>query len=251
MKHNQIISLYEYDMIQIKDYRIRKKITLHRSIRQKGFEIEENNTPKGEANEEKLDNNISRAKSKVLEYAMCNNWQYFITLTINPKKYDRKDLKKYKKDLTQFIRDERKRIKADIKYLLIPEKHKDGNWHMHGLIKGIPEDELKENEHGYKDWNRYRKKFGYVSVDKIKSEEAVAKYITKYITKDLVNTVKELEHNLYYVSQGLQTAKLIIKGRSPANNLPIKWDYTNDYVKCKWIENDKELLNYLYHITDQ
>lgn len=171
---------------------------------------------------------------RVFEYAMCNSFEYFVTLTLDGSKYDRYNLNKYIKDLGQFIRDYRKKYCVNIQYLLIPEQHKDGAWHMHGLMKGIPSEHLVVNNNGYKEWEAYSKKFGYMSIDNIRNNEAVSKYITKYISKSIDGGkgVTEKNKKVYYASRGLETAKIIKKGvLSAMEVVSIPWQYENDYVK--------------------
>lgn len=188
-------------------------------------------------NSVKLDNSISRAKSKIFEYALCNEFDYFITLTLDSKKYNRSDLDKYIKDLGQFIRDYRKKYDCDIQYLLIPELHLDKkNWHMHGLIKGLKKDSLELNKNGYLDWKEYSKKFGYCSVSEVKNQVAVSKYITKYISKSFCSE-KLLERKykkLYYCSRGLQQSEMIKEGQM-IDELKdvIEFDFENEYVSIK------------------
>lgn len=238
--------LYINDIATLKRYSDTKfKLTLHRSLRQKGFELK-NYSKKCSVNDEKLECNISRARSKIFEYAYCNNWEYFINLTINKEKYDRYNLKGYIKDLTQWLRNYCKKFKIKIQYLFIPEQHKDGAWHIHGLLMGLPANHLSEFVIGvhpqklidmeYKNWHPYSKKFGFVSVGEIKNHEACSKYITKYVTKDMANNNNSLNARLYYCSKGLNTAEIIKKGTMSANIDP---DYENDYVKIKWM-NDLE-----------
>lgn len=43
-------------------------------------------------NDTKLDNNFSRARSMVLQYALCNPWDDFFTGTLDKAKYDRYNL---------------------------------------------------------------------------------------------------------------------------------------------------------------
>lgn len=211
------------------------KLSLCRSLRVKGFEDRRKKVARG-INNNKLDNNVSRAKSKIKEYALCNDFDFFVTLTIDPSKYDRYNLKKYYKDLSKFLNNYGTNHKSKIKYILIPEMHKDGAWHMHGLITGILDKHLKENENGYLDWVQYSKKFGYLSLDRVRDKEKVSSYITKYITKDLSNTIQELNAHLYYCSKGLKVAEEIKKGTLLADNIP--FDFENDYVKIKIFDND-------------
>lgn len=212
---------------------------------------------KKDVNDYKLSCNISRTKARIFELAMCNPWDYFITCTLNKDKYDRTNLKQFQKDLSQFIRDQRKKYKADIKYLLIPELHSDMiSWHMHGLVKGISSEMISEfdpDKHpmdlilkGYKNWPDYEKKFGYVSLGKIKNEEAAAKYITRYITKDVARNVSEVGSRMFYSSLGLNGSELIKKGTLHTHPLA-KYDYKNDYVSILWL-TEQEVKMYLLAI---
>jgi len=237
-------SLYVKDIATLKKYSDTKfKLTLHRQLRQKGFEIE-NYSEKCSVNDEKLDCNISRARSKIFEYAYCNSWENFINLTIDQKKYDRYNLKVYMKDLSIWLKNYNRRFKINIRYLFIPEQHKDGAWHMHGLIMGLPANHLtdfvpgvhpqKLIDMGYKNWLPYSRKFGFVSVGNVKNHEACSKYITKYVTKDMATNNTTLNARLYYCSKGLEIAQMIEKGTMSANIVP---DYENDYVKVKWLDD--------------
>lgn len=60
------------------------------------------------------------------------------------------------------------------------------------------------------------KKFGWCDLEPIKNNEAVSKYLTKYITKTILDSesgrgVKESEKNIYYCSQGLNRSQVIKK----------------------------------------
>ena len=202
---------------------------------------------KRDVNEIKLKESISRSRSTIFEYSMCNEFEYFVTLTINKDKHNRYDLKSYYKSFSKFLNNYNYRYSVKVQYLLIPEKHRDGAWHLHGLIKGIPLQHLKKNEHGYLDWSHYRDKFGYISLDPIRSIEKVSCYITKYINKDLENSIKELGAHLYYVSKGLKKAEEIKRGTLLAGSIPY-YDYENDYVKIKWLDNDS-IASFINSIT--
>ncbi len=228
-----------------------------RKYRQAGFEDEKIFTHKGEAgNDGKLRESISRAKNRVFELAMCNDWEYFVTFTLDKEKYDRYNIKKFRKDISQFIRDNRKKYKEDIKYLLIPEMHKDGAWHMHGLLMGLSADKLEPftldmilpqkirnriamGKKVYK-WPAYAKKFGFSDIEIIENKEASAKYITKYITEEIDKTITELESNIYYCSQGLNRAEVIKRDT-------LFWaieepQFQNEYVAIKHYENKEDAI---------
>lgn len=211
------------------------------------------------ANDEKLSCNISRAKKKIFEYAYCNPWDWFFTATLDKTKYDRQNLEKFHNDITQWLRNYSRLHSTSIKFLLIPEQHSDGkSWHMHGLLYGLPVEHLKQFKIGDKmgkalaekvrkgdtvyNWLPYAEKFGFCDLEPIRKAEAVSKYITKYISKDLERSVTELNAHLYYHSRGLKTAKVIKKGTMSANIVP---DYENDYCSVKTIPYSEETLKEL------
>lgn len=191
---------------------------------------------------------------------MCNDWQWFGTFTLDKKKYNRYDLEKFRKDFSQFIRNYNKKNNTDIKYLLIPETHRDGAWHMHGFLIGLPKEHLRLFQLNEKlpmyirdkllsgvcvyDWISYRNKFGYTDIEPIRNHEACAKYVTKYISKSLATDISDVGAHLYYCSHGLRTAQEIKRGLLMYEmNSP---DYENDYVKVKWYKNeDVEVLSSL------
>lgn len=164
----------------------------------------------------KLANNFSRARSMVLQYALCNPWDYFITTTLDKKKMDRYDLDTYQVQLSQFVRDMRKKYKSKIQVLLVPELHKDGAWHMHGLVYGLPESVLRKFhwpepqkliDGGYLNWDDYQRKFGFCSLGVIKNPKATAFYVSKYVSKELSRRSGDLGKHLYFHSRPLKKAE--------------------------------------------
>lgn len=218
------------------------------------YDIKENEKPKKKFNG-KLANNIIRAKSKIYEYALCNDWDFFATFTIDKEKYDRYNLKEFKKAFTQKIRNINKKYNCKIKYLLIPEQHKDGAWHMHGFLSGLPDQEIRafdKSEHlplylidkiikGEKvfTWISYQKKFGFCDLEPIKDIYKASSYVTKYVTKVLEHSVTECNADLYYHSQGLNKASEVLKGflDNPSED-GMEYDFENEYVKVKWLEEE-------------
>lgn len=166
-------------------------------------------------NEIKLDSNFSRARSMVLQYALCNPWEYFFTGTLDKTKMDRYDLDTYASRLMQFIRDKRKKYEAKFQVLLIPEHHDDGAWHMHGLVNGLPEEVLSPFappapkrliEGGFLNWPDYMDKFGFCSLAPIRDPVATAYYVSKYVSKDLSRRSGDLGKHLYFHSRPLKKA---------------------------------------------
>lgn len=229
--------LYDYNICVLKKYNENTfKITRHKVLRRSGIEIDDNfSFPiRGTVNDEKMEQNISRAKSKIREYGLCNEWDFFVTLTIDQSKFDRFDLQTYYKAFSKFLNNYNSRHNIKIKYLFIPERHQNGAWHMHGLISGLPEEHLTVNQYGYYDWIAYRNKFGYISLDFLKDKAKASSYILKYVGKDMGNSVTELNAKLYYCSKGLKTAEVIKKGSISANIEP---DFRNEYVEVKHLNS--------------
>ncbi len=167
-------------------------------------------------NEVKLDSNFSRARSMVLQYALCNPWEYFFTGTLDREKFNRYDLDPFQSKLSQFIRDKRKAYSAKFQMLLVPERHKDGAWHIHGLVHGLPEDVLcafvppaprQLIEGGFLNWPDYMRKFGFCSLAPIRNPIATAYYISKYVSKDLARREGDLGKHLYFHSRPLKRAE--------------------------------------------
>ncbi|MBQ3639747.1 MAG: hypothetical protein II955_04440 [Clostridia bacterium] len=229
------------------------KITSLASFTQPDPTKERKFTPKGEAgNEEKLASNLSRSRNRIFELAFCNPWELFVTFTLDSAKYDRHDLGKFKKDLSQFLRDYRKKTGERVKYLLIPEPHQDGAWHMHGFLMGLPLDHLREFHEGERlpdkirkrlaagkhvyTWEPYARKFGFADIERVENHEAASKYATKYITKETMHTTAELGAHIFYTSQGLNGAEIV--RRDILSDEIDNPDYQNERVTVRWFAPD-------------
>lgn len=253
--------LYSYNVGVVKKYGSGTyKIMELKTLRNKGVEDNREYSPKGSVHDSKLDCNVRRAKSKIQEYVMCNDWDMFVTLTLDKRKYDRYNLSKFHKDLTQFIRIQNRKSNNDIKYLFIPEEHQDGAWHIHGFIKGLDKSELRlftldeklplyirekliKCQEVYQ-WIKYYDKFGFCDLEPIRDKKRASSYVRKYITKELAQCVKDTNAHMYYCSRGLKTAEIIQKGTVSAKYNPT---YVDDHVSVQWVEHidDNEALSYL------
>lgn len=208
-------------------------------------------------NPDKLANNICRAKSTIYELALCNDWDYFCTFTIDKTKYDRYDLSKFHKDFVQKIRNLNKKYKCKINYLLVPEKHKDGAWHMHGFLSCLPGQELRAfgreehlplyildkiiKGHNIYTWTTYQEKFGFCDLEPIKNIYKASAYITKYVSKTLAENITELGAHTYYASKGLNRAEVIMTGYldNPSDGSGLNYEFENEYVKVHWMDKEE------------
>lgn len=163
----------------------------------------------------KLSNSVSRARSAILQYALCNPWDWFFTGTLDREKFDRYDLDRYQIRLSQFIRDQRKKWGSQIQYLLIPEMHADGARHIHGLISGLldlaiasfsSDAPLKLREGGFMNWPDYMTKFGFCSLGAVRDPVAVAFYTVGYLEKNVDARAGAVGKHLYFHSRPLNRA---------------------------------------------
>lgn len=227
------------------------------------FEEDKIYTEKGSVNDEKLLDNIYRARKAVLGYALCNPFEWFCTFTINSDKHNRYDLNSYHKKLTQFFRDYNKKYGTNIKYLTVPEQHKDGAWHEHGFIMGLPSDHLTKfkrtdnipqklknrlsNGVDVRYWQAYQNAFGWCDFEPIGSQERCARYVTKYISKDIACSITDVNAHLYYCSKGLDKPCTVKKGclstvPGLTDNL---FTYKNDFCRIGWLDYSDEVLEQL------
>lgn len=75
-----------------------------------------------------------RARSKLRRLALSNEFSDFITLTLDPAKIDRCDPASVQRALSTWCSNMVQRY--GLKYVIVPEQHKDGAWHFHGLVHG-------------------------------------------------------------------------------------------------------------------
>ena len=191
--------------------------------------------------------NVSRSRNAVLGLGLCNPWEYFITATLDKRKYDRFNLSAWRSDFSQWIRNQRRLHGYDFKYVLIPEQHADGAWHMHGLVSGVPWNDLEKFKYkvhpldlvlgGYRYYPAMTEKFGFNSFGKVKSQAAASRYVLKYIAKGLGESDIDRGTHLYYASQKLNRPECIIEGQSTSFlGTP---DFQNDYLASSWIDKDE------------
>lgn len=77
---------------------------------------------------------MRRAKAQLRRLALANDFSYFVTLTLDAKEVDRYDgaaiIKRFNSWASNMVQ------RAGMQYIIVPEQHKDGAWHFHGLIDG-------------------------------------------------------------------------------------------------------------------
>lgn len=196
----------------------------------------------------RLPEHLARARRNVRDLILCNKFDFFCTFTFNAERIDRHDFPRCKKRISQVFNDYKKRYSPDFRYLVIPEFHRDGAVHFHGMVSGIrPADlvvpemiwkrnkrtdalEMVPNTQRYVDWPYYSKKLGFFSCSPVRNAEKCAWYVTKYITKDLAKLPPNC--NIYMASKGLSRPELVFD----ADDIPMLFepDYKDDFVEMSF-----------------
>lgn len=167
-------------------------------------------------------NSITRTKQQIYKIVRSNEWEYFVTLTFNPKMIDSTDYRIVRKKLQIWLNNLKKRYSKDLKYFFVPEYHKDKRkLHFHGLVSNvgdipfvdsgrvavgkyaIPKEKAKIN--GSTIWNLPKWKYGFSTATKIIDNKRACSYITKYITKDMCNLTKGMHR--YLASNNIEMAR--------------------------------------------
>lgn len=193
----------------------------------------------------KLTNNLSRARTNLFNIVNYNKFEFFYTQTISSL-YARSDLKALIKKFNQITRNLRKIYKdGEFFYVFIPEYHQDKkNWHLHGFLSSGYGLDSYINKNGFLSVSSLDN-IGWNSISKIKNYTACCKYITKYITKDLLNDFKKGDR-IFYCSQKLKRNNLINE-YNMTQIAPIHFDFKNEFV-FKSTLNESQYYNFVTNI---
>lgn len=161
--------------------------------------------------DKKKHENLYNAKQRLIDLVYCNSlvspWEYFVTLTFDPKKVDSYNYQEVVVAMGKWL-DNIKHQNRNLKYILVPELHKSGRVHIHGLFKDCPNLRLEDSgkrKNGCIIYNITNYKYGFTTVSKIKNQEAVSVYMSKYMTKELINISGR---KTYWCSQKLERPKI-------------------------------------------
>jgi len=166
----------------------------------------------------------NRMKQKIFSFSRCCEWEYFITLTFDPKKIDSMDFSVCSKFVRKWLNNQKNRFAPNLKYLIVPEQHKLGGWHFHGLLADtgsiVFTDSLHKTKSGDIIYNMSKYTYGFTTATKVKDIHKVGKYICKYITKSLTDTL--VGKHRYFASSNIPLPTSII--------LFLEDDEFNDYL---------------------
>lgn len=142
-----------------------------------------------------------RARVAVRDLGLCNDFRFFVTLTLDASRIDRYDPREVLRHLNHWL-DNNVRRKG-LKYVLVPEHHKDGAIHFHGFFN----DALEAVDSGHKDrqghtvYNLPGWGWGFSTAIELYGERAAAvAYTCKYIAK----AQEKIGGRWYYSGGGLR-----------------------------------------------
>ena len=171
--------------------------------------------------------NLWKIRTKIKDYILSNDFNYFWTITFSPEKADRYDYEKAFKIMSNWLR-RMKRKYGKFDYIIIPELHKDGAIHFHGVTGGLnaPIVDSGVKHKGSKVYNCFEWEHGFTTLTKIRNKEKTASYVTKYVTKKMQNSIVGKGKKKYWLSQGLRKPDITF---TDLNLVPdLKPDYEND-----------------------
>lgn len=152
--------------------------------------------------EDSLQRSVRRSRTVVNDYVHCNEFDLFITFTFDPKKTDRYDLNATYLKMQGWLWRQHRKF-DDFKYIVVPERHKDGAIHFHALISGFNGVLKKTNviQNNKRVYNLPGFTFGFTNAQYLDEDrQKTIAYMCKYITKDM-----ELVNNRrrYWASKNL------------------------------------------------
>ncbi|MCP1640398.1 hypothetical protein J2T50_002137 [Streptococcus gallinaceus] len=166
-----------------------------------------------------------RIKRKIKHYCLSNKFDLFWTLTFNDEEVNALDYVEARKVLQAWLKYQREKY-GKFDYIFVPELHKSGRIHFHGLTKNLtpplfeainPKTKRKIRKNGKQIYNAENWKKGFSTVSKIHDNAKTSSYITKYITKELLEVPTGYHQPHYFVSRGLQLPDITYKNAGKDN----------------------------------
>lgn len=138
----------------------------------------------GERSEPDVERARRRAASKVRDLALCNDFRWFVTLTLDQQRVDRYDMGAIMRKVNSWLDNAVRRW--GLRYVLVPERHKDGAVHFHGFFS----DAVAAVDSGHKDsgghavFNLPQWRFGFTAaIELYGSYSSAVGYVCKYVRK--------------------------------------------------------------------
>lgn len=127
---------------------------------------------------------MRRARAAVRDLALCNDFRYFVTLTLDRAKVDRYDMAAITRKLNCWLDNAVRR--RGLAYVLVPERHQDGAIHFHGFFNDALEVVYSGHTdgQGHEIFNLPAWSLGFTTAIRLYGDYASAVgYVCKYIGK--------------------------------------------------------------------
>ena len=182
----------------------------------------ENSVISDEAQEERTKAQHYKIKRKIRHYILANDFQFFVTFTIDPQKGNSLDYDTAKTMLLKWCETQRK-LKGKFSYIFLPEFHKSGRVHFHGvlghcnfeLIEALnPKTGKALKRNGRQVYNLPAWQYGFTDVEIIEDKERTSSYMTKYVTKELMSNKEMFGKKRYFPSRGLKVPEISFENRA-------------------------------------
>lgn len=183
---------------------------------------------------------LARTKRKISEYARCVKWEYFCTFTFDPARIDRTNYKSVCSKMQTWLKNARDRKAKGLQYLAVPELHKDyESWHFHVLLANTGDIVFSDSgiiKDGKVIWNIPGWSWGYSTATTVKDCIRVARYISKYMTKEC-HALSRGAHR-YFVSNNLPKPKKSIFVVEPGEEMELVQDLAESLgLTISWISH--------------
>lgn len=165
------------------------KLTMFKFPKARFSSISSNKQKRNQCNELDIIRSVRRSRTVISDYILSNDFEMFVTFTFNPKKVNRYDLNACYLKMQSWLWRQQKKSNNEMKYIIVPEKHKDGAIHFHAVMSNYPGLIKKTNviQNNRRVYNLTSFRFGFSNMQYLDDDkQKVASYVCKYITKDMI-----------------------------------------------------------------
>lgn len=146
---------------------------------------------------------LRRTRTTIRDLILANDFDLFCTFTFDPDKvHDRFSYYSCLGKMTRWIHNQHDKS-PDLIYLFVPEQHKSGAWHFHGLLghyHGSMRKTCHKSSYGADIYNITAYRGGFTTACYFDNKDLIASYISKYISKDFI---KKFNQRRFFCSKNL------------------------------------------------
>jgi len=185
-------------------------------------------------NNKKTEKSLYRVREQIYRIVEGNRGRHgkykavFFTLTDRDQQTN---IKEANKSIKALMRRLKQTTGYSIKYIIVPERHKSGAIHYHGVFFNLPFIDIKFFKESL--WKK-----GYVDLQLPKKIRSVAKYLSKYLTKDTFSSLPANE-KAYFCSRGIFRPISLFTDQYPQNIIkPLKVEIKKKFIKTTYLCKD-------------